>query len=316
MRRFLFSAWGISLGVHLVALALVAESMRAWPQGAGDGNTHSMGIVLNHSGDDGELRNGDDGDGDKLLQLEEVPQAPELLPSPIAELRPPAATDNHSQQVEQQSAAAVGVVPVSGTQEIRERANSGRGRSGTQGGTGEATVSVFGVAGHGRKFLYLFDHSASMEGAALSAAKRQLVQSLQSLGTGQQFHIMFFNTKTQAFAADGGKNQNAFATDRNKQLAANFVGGITADGGTDRMIALQDAIACGPDVIFFLTDADDPMSPQDLSDIARLNRRVGAAICVIEFGYEPDPPQDNFLMRLASESGGRYGYVDTERLRR
>ena len=67
MRRFLFSAWGISLGVHLVALALVAVvRCRRGRAAPGDGNTHSMGIVLNHSGDDGELRNGDDGEGDKL----------------------------------------------------------------------------------------------------------------------------------------------------------------------------------------------------------------------------------------------------------
>ena len=39
----------------------------------------------------------------------------------------------------------------------------------------------------------------------------------------------------------GGGRRIAFATDRNKQLAANFVGGITADGGTDRMIALREA---------------------------------------------------------------------------
>ena len=149
-------------------------------------------------------------------------------------------------------------------------------RSGTLGGTGEATGQrVWCSKDTGSKFLYLFDHSASMEGAPLSAAKRQLVQSMQSLGNGQQFHIIFFNTKTQAFAADGGKNQNAFATDRNKQLAANFVGGITADGGTDRMIALQEAIACGPDVIFFLTDADDPMSRQDLSEICAAQSPCG-----------------------------------------
>ena len=145
MRRFLFSAWGISLGVHLVALALVAGSMRAWPQGAGDGNTHSMGIVLNHAGDDGELRNSDDGEGDKLAQLEEIPQAPELLPTPVAESPTSTVTENHLEQVEPQRAAASGIVPVSATQEVSGGSANGRGRSGTQGGTGEATVSVFGV---------------------------------------------------------------------------------------------------------------------------------------------------------------------------
>src|SRR4051812_2157171 len=118
MRRFLFSALGISLGVHLAALALVAGAMRAWPQGAGDANTHSMGIVLNHSDDDGELRNGDDGEGDMLRQLEEIPQAPELLPTPSPEQPTPIASETHPEQVGPPRAAAGAVVPVSATQEV------------------------------------------------------------------------------------------------------------------------------------------------------------------------------------------------------
>ncbi|HEX4413073.1 MAG TPA: hypothetical protein VH107_05550 [Lacipirellulaceae bacterium] len=309
MRRFLFSAWGVSFGLHLAALIGLGVSMQAWPRGAGDRGSHSMGIVLNHSGDEGELRNGDNGDGEQLRRLEAL-QAPELLSPPATE--PPVTSAAHDAA---QSEAAAGVVQASATERASAHAaTSGRVRSGSPNGTGEAKVTVFGVEGHGKKFLYLFDRSASMEGAPLSAAKRQLVQSMQSLGNGQQFHIIFFNTKTQSFEGDGGRSRNEFATDRNKQLAANFVGGITADGGTDRMVALEEAVKCQPDVIFFLTDADDPMSVQELAEIGRLNWR--AAICVIEFGDEPTPMEGNFLMRLASESGGQYGYVDTETLRR
>ena len=77
-----------------------------------------------------------------------------------------------------------------------------------------------------------------MEGPPLAAAKKQLLESLKSLDSVHQFHIMFFNTKTQSFDISGGGHRIAFASDRNKKLAANFVGGITADGGTDRMLAL------------------------------------------------------------------------------
>ena len=125
---------------------------------------------------------------------------------------------------------------------------------------------------------------------------------------------VFFNTKTQTFDITGGGRRTAFATDRNKQLAAKFVGGITADGGTDRLTALKDAIAFAPDVIFFLTDADDPMSPGELAEIARDNRRAQAAICVIEFGRRQSPSPGNFLTELAKQSGGQYGYVNTAML--
>jgi hypothetical protein len=190
----------------------------------------------------------------------------------------------------------------------------GLGRSGTPGGTGYATTSVFGVEGHGNKFVYLFDRSASMEGPPMSTAKRQLLESLQSLDDVNQFQIIFFNSKTRMFDASGGSKRIAFASDRNKQLAANFVGGITADGGTDRMVALKDALNLMPNVVFFLTDADDPMSASELAEVTRLNRRAQASICVIEFGRKPTPTPDNFLMQLARESGGKYGYVDTTKL--
>jgi len=191
---------------------------------------------------------------------------------------------------------------------------SGGGRRGSPSGGGKARVSVFGIEGIGNKFVYLFDRSSSMEGPPLAAAKRQLIESLRSLESVHQFHIIFFNTRTQAFDITGGGRRIAFATDRNKQLAANFVGGIVADGGTDRLIALREAIAFAPDVIFFLTDADDPMPASELADIARANRRARAAICVIEFGRRQAPSPENFLSELARESGGKYGYVNTTRL--
>ena len=154
-----------------------------------------------------------------------------------------------------------------------------------------------------------------MEGRPLAAAKKQLLESLQSLETVQQFHIIFFNTKTQSFDISGGGRRIAFASDRNKKLAANFVGGITADGGTDRMYALREALNFAPDVIFFLTDADDPMSPSEMAELARANRRLQASICVIEFGKNAAPTPNDFLARLAHDNGGQYGYVDTTKLK-
>jgi hypothetical protein len=67
-------------------------------------------------------------------------------------------------------------------------------------------------------------------------------------------------------------------------------------------------------VIFFLTDADDPMSPGELAEIARDNGRAHAAICTIEFGRRQSPSPDNFLAELARQSGGQYGYVNTATL--
>jgi hypothetical protein len=94
------------------------------------------------------------------------------------------------------------------------------------------------------------------------------------------------------------------------------VGGITADGGTDRLPALRAAVRMNPDVIFFLTDADDPMPKSELEEIADLNRRAGVAISTIEFGRGPAKQPKNFLTELARITGGQYGYVDVTQLSR
>jgi hypothetical protein len=182
-------------------------------------------------------------------------------------------------------------------------------------GDGYTKVSVFGVEGTGNRFVYLFDRSASMEGAPLAAAKRQLIESLKSLENLHQFHIIFFNHRLRSFDITSGGRRVAFGTDRNKKLAERFVGGITADGGTDRFAALKQALAYRPDVIFFLTDADDPMSASEMREIERIQSRLGTAICVIEFGRAHTQPEKNFLTELAALSGGQYGYVNTAKLK-
>lgn len=180
---------------------------------------------------------------------------------------------------------------------------------------GKARVSVFGVTGVGTKFVYLFDRSVSMYGTPLATAKRQLLQSLDSLDSIHQFQIVFFNHRITIFDHTEGQQRIAFATEVNKELASRFVSAVTADGGTDRYVALGQAIRLRPDVIFFLTDADDPMPTGELADIAKRNRRIGATINTIEFGSGVEHGRYNFLKRLAEQSGGQYGYVDTRRLK-
>ncbi len=127
---------------------------------------------------------------------------------------------------------------------------------------------------------------------------------------------MFFNQRVRSSDLSGGGRRIAFATDRNKKLAERFVGGITADGGTDRLPALRAAVQMQPDVIFFLTDSDDPMPASELAEIAELNRRAGVVIATIEFGRGPARQTKNFLTVLARMTGGQYGYVDTTQLSR
>jgi hypothetical protein len=94
---------------------------------------------------------------------------------------------------------------------------------------------------------------------------------------------------------------------------------ISAEGGTNRLPALEEALRFNPDVIYFLTDSEDPMLPADLEEVRRRNRS-GAQIHCIEFRKGPPlldgagRPIPNFLHKLAAMTGGRYAYRDTQTL--
>jgi hypothetical protein len=180
---------------------------------------------------------------------------------------------------------------------------------------GYARTSVFGVSGEGHKFVYVFDRSGSMDGhggAPLSAAKAELIGSLEHLGQTHQFQIIFYNEHPRVFNPSGVLGRLVFGTDQNKYLAQKFVGSITADGATRHDEALEMAMRLVPDVIFFLTDADEPrMTPQQLDRIAGMNR--GTQINTIEFGYGVQIETDNFLVKLAHQNGGKHVYVDVSK---
>ncbi len=277
---------------------LIVAAIETHPQGTGDNSSGEIGIVL-----------GDVGGGSKSAAPEPVPPPPPAA-SPVtpAEFAPKVSP----------VAAPVTTAPAPESSPRVAQAPSNVSGSGNYGppGDGQTSVRVFGVEGKGTKFVYVFDRSSSMEGAPLATAKQQLIQSLESLKSIHQFHIIFFNQQMRNFDLSGGGRRIAFATDRNKNLAARFVGGITADGGTDRFPALCAAIAMNPDVIFFLTDADDPMPASELHEVAELNRRAGVVISTIEFGRGPAKQAKNFLTELARTTGGQYGYVDTTQLAR
>jgi hypothetical protein len=176
---------------------------------------------------------------------------------------------------------------------------------------GKARTSLFGLVGEGYKFAYVFDRSGSMggKGGALRAVKAELVRSLDLLDTVHQFQIVHYNEKPVLFNPSGTPGRLAFATDENKQRAANFLDSLTAGGGTDHEEALKLAIRLQPDVIFFMTDGDDPkLSGAQLEKLRHM--AAGIIINAVEFGHGPKPSEASFLSQLAQQNGGGYAYVD------
>lgn len=177
---------------------------------------------------------------------------------------------------------------------------------------GRARTSLFGLVGEGFKFVYVFDRSGSMGGAgrqALQLVKQELRASLRNLDTVHQFQLIFYNERPVIFNPSGMPGRLAFATQDNKERALRFIDAITPDGGTEHEEALKLAIRLRPDVIFFLTDGDDPqLTPQQIQRLSRM--AAGITIHAIEMGRGPRPAEGSFLATLAAENGGKYVYVD------
>lgn len=178
---------------------------------------------------------------------------------------------------------------------------------------GLARTSVYGIEGEGNRFVYVFDRSASMgsgTGSPLASAKRELLASLAELSETNQFQIIFYNERPAAMNLGRQYGGLLFADRQSQELAEKYVRGIMADGGTRHGEAIEAALVLSPDVIFFLTDADQPeLSADRLARIKRMNAGR-ASIHTIEFGLGAQPARDNFLAKIARQNGGKYVYID------
>lgn len=317
LRRFSFPAWLLSLVLHLAALFILALSWRTiQPHGAAVEPQRTTGIVIQRlihdqveyfEGQAGqELNQADGTESDPALTL-----AAPLPTEPLAAEPHLNALYSASDQETNDQGPPVTVPNVAGFTQGRPPARHIGSKIQT---------SVFGNQGTGTRFVYVFDRSASMSdpgGVPLAAAKVELIASLKELESNHQFQIIFYNEEPRPFRPDGKTTRLTWANDRGKALGERFVKGIVAAGATRHIDALKMALRMKPDVIFFLTDAQEPrMTGAELAEIQRLNGTVGASIQSVEFGYGPNAGVHNFLRQLARENGGEHVYVDILQLGR
>jgi hypothetical protein len=299
------SAWLMSLFLHSALLITMAMTLRFAPRGVAIEPHRSAGIVLVHQ-QQGE-REYFDGDLARAAEasvtaspLSDALPTQEDLPVDLAGALPQA------QDLDSLGGSA-GVV------DAEDLTAGGRRQGAIDGST---STQVFGITGHGSKFVYVFDRSGSMDGYGgrpLRAAKSELLRSLQDLDRIHQFQIIFYNEQPRIFTPSPGPPTLVWGDERGKKLATEFVGTITATGGTRHLDALKLALGMRPDVIFFLTDADEPqLTSSELAWVRRRNQNT--MIHAIEFGFGPQHDSNNFLVRLAAQNGGQHAYLDISRI--
>jgi len=161
-------------------------------------------------------------------------------------------------------------------------------------------ASFFGLYARGRSFVYVVDHSGSMEGEPLEAAKNELVRSLSALESDMKFYVLFYNDSTLAMPGDLLED----ASVKNLNTCRQWIATITSGGGTDPTDALSKALAFRPDAIWLLSDG--LFSDSVCDHIAVLNSGGRVQIHTIAF-Y--DNAGEAVLQRIARENRGVFRFV-------
>ena len=116
--------------------------------------------------------------------------------------------------------------------------------------SGQGRTGIFGLEATGNRFVYVFDHSASMgepDGRPLDEARRELLASIDTLGDSRQFHVIFYNDRLSMFTPSGQRGRPVFADDDTRlhgdaELENGFGFG---DGRRGRELVLGDAVGIG-----------------------------------------------------------------------
>lgn len=314
------STWSISFFFHVLILLILTLILEPVPRSGVEAETTvEVGIALKSTVDEKTVYESleESGDSSETESSEAIPEESVSETGAFSELSELVASDEPL-EIPSLDSALPGRPAVEGTEE-GGLPRASEGLSGIGGGVsagalgkfGRGTVSCFQTTGEGNRFSFVFDRSGSMGGPGfnpLMAAKAELVRALQSLRSNQQFQIIFYNERPLIFS-----KRLLLATDPNRREALQFLGAVSADGGTDHKAALHLAISSHPDVIFFLTDADEPpLTARELQEIRQ--NAAGTQINTIQFGHGPRAVSSNFLMKLAEENNGQYVYVDIRTL--
>ncbi|HEV2949109.1 MAG TPA: hypothetical protein VGX70_17170 [Gemmataceae bacterium] len=165
------------------------------------------------------------------------------------------------------------------------------------------SATFFEIETRAKNIVYVIDRSVSMgPNGKLARAKHELLHSLEQLPADARFQIILFNRSVEILNGDQGMSLLP-ATLENRRRADQFLSSALSEGGTLPLPALKRALALKPDVIFFLSDAED-LSDRDVREITRLNAgRAKIQVVVLEGGHYDN--QNSVLSMLAHINRGK-----------
>ena len=196
--------------------------------------------------------------------------------------------DVASNKLEQLQVIGVG----GGGKEIGGFEGLGQGRGGFFGAGGESDESA--------KIVYVVDRSGSMTDS-IDFVKYELKRSIGELSEIKEFHVIFYSSGPPV---EMPTRRLVNATERNKQLAFEFIDGVIAQGETDPSKALERAFDCRPELIYLLTDGEFDRAIVD--QVKRLNVGGKVTVHTIGFLYKTG---ETVLKQIADDNHGNYKFV-------
>ena len=170
---------------------------------------------------------------------------------------------------------------------------------------GRGGTRIFDVPEEARKIVYVVDRSGSMTDS-IDDVQWELKRSIWELGEEKEFHVIFYSSGPPL---EMPTRRLVSATDRNKEMAFEFIEGIIAEGETDPSKALERAFAVRPELIYLLTDGEFDKSIVGL--VRRLNAAAKVKVHTIAFRYRIG---EAVLKEIADGNGGNYKFVSGEDL--
>jgi hypothetical protein len=150
------------------------------------------------------------------------------------------------------------------------------------------------------KIVYVVDRSGSMTDS-IDYVKFELKRSIGELGEDTEFHVIFYSSGAPV---EMPTRRLVIATERNKELAFEFIDGIIPQGETDPSKALERAFAVNPELIYLLTDGEFDRAIIDL--VKRLNVGDKVTVHTIGFLYRTG---EEVLKKIAEDNSGNYKFV-------
>ena len=86
--------------------------------------------------------------------------------------------------------------------------------------------------------------------------------------------------------------------------------GLVAFGATKHENGLSAGLAFRPDILVFMTDGGLPvLNGGQIEAMTKMAGRKTQIHC-LQFGSGPNQQRENFMMELATETGGSYRYIN------